>query len=48
MTTNTYTRILDQNTVHYSTAERFKVLWATASLAFELPDACPKVMHAVS
>lgn len=48
MTTNTYTRVLGQNMTHYSNGERLKVLWATASLAFELPEACPKVMHTLA
>lgn len=45
MATNTYTRVLDGNTKHYSGGDKVKVLYGTASLAYDLPQAEPKLLH---
>ena len=45
MATTTYTRVLDNNMEHYSSLDKFKVLWNVANLAYEFPKAEPKILH---
>ena len=43
--TNTVTRALDGEIESYTPIDRIKVLWGSARLAYELPEASPRIVH---